>query len=313
MLLLFSELDAYMQGQFDDKICTQHPSYVEVTYKTVNIFLYYFSYCKSWKGVYMAATTVDLGRVIGPQGPQGPQGATGPQGPKGATGSQGPQGVKGATGPQGPQGVQGVKSATGPQGPKGDTGPNVIATASKIGSVLCTSNLASTGVHCKSNGEVVPHGLYSIEVNLQGKTTNVDEVAKFEKTISLSNTQWNAIASKNLYCIGMQMSYLDNSKYVCVSSGSMYGTTLSASATLSVGGSFSFYSVASVKEYFSTSIGSFTGEKTVPVDVYISNSKITVTYHCENIATRAGVSFLQSGTNYVKLKLIMYGCLYPLA
>lgn len=274
---MFSELDAYMQGQFDDKICTQHPSYVEVTYKTVNIFLYYFSYCKSWKGVYMAATTVDLGRVIGPQGPQGPQGATGPQ------------------------------------GPKGDTVPNVIATASKIGSVLCTSNLASTGVHCKSNGEVVPHGLYSIEVNLQGKTTNVDEVAKFEKTISLSNTQWNAIASKNLYCIGMQMSYLDNSKYVCVSSGSMYGTTLSASATLSVGGSFSFYSVASVKEYFSTSIGSFTGEKTVPVDVYISNSKITVTYHCENIATRAGVSFLQSGTNYVKLKLIMYGCLYPLA
>ena len=223
------------------------------------------------------ATTVDLGRVVG------------------------------ATGPQGPQGVQGVKGATGPQGPKGDTGPNVIATASKIGSVLCTSNLASTGIHCKSNGEVVPHGLYSLEVNLQGKTTNVDEVAKFEKTISLSNTQWNAIASKNLYCIGMQMSYLDNSKYSCVSSGGMYGTTLST------GCSFSFYSVASVKEYFSTAIQSFSGVKTVPVDVYISNSKITVTYHCENIATRAGVSFLYSDTNYVKLKLIMYGCLYPLA
>ena len=246
----------------------------------------------------MAVTTVDLGRVIGPQGQQGPQGATGPQGPKGATGSQGPQG---------PQGPQGVKGATGPQGPKGDTGPNVIATASKIGSVLCTSNLASTGVHCKSNGEVVPHGLYSIEVNLQGKTTNIDEIAKFEKTISLSNTQWNAIASKNLYCIGMQMSYLNNSKYSCVSSGSTYNNTLS------VGGSFSFYSLASIKEYFSTSISSFTGVKTVPVDVYMADSKITVTYHCENIATRAGVSFLQSGTNYVKLKLIMYGCLYPLA
>lgn len=243
----------------------------------------------------MAVTTVDLGRVIGPQGQQGPQGATGPQGPKGATGSQGPQGP------------QGVKGATGPQGPKGDTGPNVIATASKIGSVLCTSNLASTGVHCKSNGEVVPHGLYSIEVNLQGKTTNIDEIAKFEKTISLSNTQWNAIASKNLYCIGMQMSYLNNSKYSCVSSGSTYNNTLS------VGGSFSFYSLASIKEYFSTSISSFTGVKTVPVDVYMADSKITVTYHCENIATRVGVSFLQSGTNYVKLKLIMYGCLYPLA
>lgn len=261
----------------------------------------------------MAATTVDLGRVIGPQGPQGqqgPQGATGPQGPKGATGSQGPKGdtgPKGATGPQGPQGVQGVKGATGPQGPKGDTGPNVIATASKIGSVLCTQSYSNTGIHCKSNGEVIPHGLYSIEVNLQGKTTNVDEVAKFEKTISLSNTQWNAIASKNLYCIGMQMSYLNNSKYSCVPSGSTYNNTLS------VDGSFSFYSLASVKEYFSTSISSFTGVKTVPVDVYMADSKITVTYHCENIATRAGVSFLQSGTNYVKLKLIMYGCLYPLA
>lgn len=126
MLLLFSELDAYMQGQFDDKICTQHPSYVEVTYKTVNIFLYYFSYCKSWKGVYMAATTVDLGIVIGPQGPQGPQGATGPQGPKGATGSQGPQGVKGATGPQGPQGVQGVKVQPVRKGQKATPGQTLL-------------------------------------------------------------------------------------------------------------------------------------------------------------------------------------------
>lgn len=246
----------------------------------------------------MAATTVDLGRVIGP---------TGPQGPKGPQGATGPQGPKGNTGPQGPQGIQGVKGSIGPQGPKGDIGPNVIATASKIGSVLCTQSYSNTGIHCKSNGEVVPHGLYSIEVNLQGKTTNVDEIAKFEQTTALSNTQWNAIASKNLYCIGMQMSYLDNSKYSCVSSGSMYGNTLSA------GGLFSFYSLASVKEYFSTAIGSFNEVKTVPVDVYISNSKITVTYHCEKIATRAGVSFLQSGTNYVKLKLIMYGCLYPLA
>lgn len=41
------------------------------------------------------ATTVDLGKVIGPQGPQGVQG---PQGPKGETGPQGP---KGETGPAG--------------------------------------------------------------------------------------------------------------------------------------------------------------------------------------------------------------------
>lgn len=41
------------------------------------------------------STTVDLGKVIGPQGPQGAQG---PQGPKGETGPQGP---KGETGPAG--------------------------------------------------------------------------------------------------------------------------------------------------------------------------------------------------------------------
>lgn len=222
----------------------------------------------------MAATTVDLGRVIGD------------------------------TGPQGPQGLQG---ATGPQGPKGDTGPNVIATESKIGSVLCTSNLASTGIHCKSNGEVVPHGLYSIEVNLQGKTTNIEEPCKFEKTMSLSDTQWNAIASKNLYCIGMQMSYMDNSKYSCVLSSR---TDDNGTYT---GCSFSFGSLLDVKKYFSTTISSFTEVKTVPVDVSMSDGKITVTYHCKDIGLRAGVSFLQSGTNYVKLKLIMYGCLYPLA
>ena len=261
----------------------------------------------------MATTTVDLGRVIGPQGPQGqqgPQGATGPQGPKGATGSQGPRGdtgPKGATGPQGPQGVQGVEGATGPQGPKGDTGPNVIATASKIGSVLCTQSYSNTGIHCKSNGEVVPHGLYSIEVNLLGHTTNIDEIAKFTQTISLSNTQWNAIASKSIYCIGMQMSYLNNSDYSCVSSSSMYDNSTYIEC------SFSFSSLSDVKKYFSTSISSFTEVKTVPVDINITSQKITVNYYCENIATRKGVSFLQSGTNYVELKIIMYGCLHPLA
>lgn len=251
--------------------------------------------------MYTMTTTVDLGKVVGATGPQGPQGI---QGPKGDTG---PQGSKGATGSQGPQGVQGVKGATGPQGPKGDTGPNVIATASKIGSVLCTANLASTGIHCKSNGEVVPHGLYSLEFNLQGKTNNIDEVAKFTKTYSLSSTQWDAIASKNIYCVGMQMSYLDNLKYSYVKSSRM------GSNFLSTGCEFSFYSLAQVNEFFSTQISSFSNAKTVDVDVYMSNSKITVTYHCEQIATRTGVSFLQSGTNYVKLKLIMYGCLHPLA
>lgn len=242
----------------------------------------------------MAATTVDLGRVIGPMGPQGPQGATGPQGPKGNTG------------PQGPQGIQGVKGSIGPQGPKGDTGPNVIATASKIGSVLCTSNLASTGVHCKSNGEVVPHGLYSIEVNLRGETTNIDELAGFTTTQSLSDVQWRPIACKSLYCIGMQMSYMDQDMYVPTISNYAESNYFHASCE------FKFTTLAQVKRYFSTAVQFSNETRVVPVDVTITAQKITVNYHCKNIATRAGVSFLESGTNYVKLKLVLYGCLYPL-
>lgn len=59
--------------------------------------------------------TLDLGKVVGPQGPQG---ATGPAGPAGETGPAGPQG---ATGPQGPAGE------TGPAGPAGETGPQGVA------------------------------------------------------------------------------------------------------------------------------------------------------------------------------------------
>ena len=230
----------------------------------------------------MAATTVDLGRVIG------------------------------ATGPQGPQGIQGPKGATGPQGPKGDTGPNVIATASKIGSVLCTSNLASTGVHCKSNGEVVPHGLYSIEVNLQGHTDNIDEPAKFTLTKSLSDAQWNAVSSKSLHCIGMQMSYMDNAMYLAATENFTY-KYYTGSYALSTGCTFTFSSLEHVKQYFSTTLTSLTKTQEVPASVLLADKKITVTYHCEKIANTAGVSFLQSGANYVKLKLIMYGCLYPLS
>lgn len=194
----------------------------------------------------------------------------------------------------------------GPTGPKGDTGPNVIATASKIGSVLCTSNLANTGIHCKSNGEVVPHGLYSIEVNLRGHTSNIDEVAGFTTTQSLSDVQWRTIAGKSLYCIGMQMSYMDQDTYVPTISNYAESNYLSAACE------FKFTSLAKVKKYFSTAVTFSNETRVVPADVYITGQKITVNYHCEKIATRAGVSFLESGTNYVKLKLIMYGCLHPL-
>lgn len=63
--------------------------------------------------------TINLGKVVGPQGPQGIQGA---QGPKGDQGIQGPQGLKGDTGLQGPQGPKGDTGPQGIQGLKGDTG-----------------------------------------------------------------------------------------------------------------------------------------------------------------------------------------------
>lgn len=45
----------------------------------------------------MAIKTVDLGRVVGPQGPKGDTGATGPQGPQGPKGDTGAQGPAGTT------------------------------------------------------------------------------------------------------------------------------------------------------------------------------------------------------------------------
>ena len=68
--------------------------------------------------------TIDLGKVVGPQGPQGVQGARGPQG---ATGAQGPKGEQGIQGPQGETGAKGVTGATGAQGPAGADGstPNI--------------------------------------------------------------------------------------------------------------------------------------------------------------------------------------------
>lgn len=70
--------------------------------------------------------TINLGKVVGPQGPQGIQGV---QGPKGDQGIQGPQGPKGDTGPQGPQGTPGVN---GSQGPQGIPGPSEITATTDV-------------------------------------------------------------------------------------------------------------------------------------------------------------------------------------
>lgn len=79
--------------------------------------------------------TINVGRVVGPQGPQGPMGPAGegggtviegPPGPEGPMGPQGPQGEQGPVGPQGPAGPDGPvgpQGEVGPQGPIGETGP----------------------------------------------------------------------------------------------------------------------------------------------------------------------------------------------
>ena len=86
--------------------------------------------------------TINLGKVVGPQGPQGIQG---PQGPKGDQGIQGPQGLKGDTGPQGPQGTPGVN---GSQGPQGIPGPSEVSTNTDI------VGIASGQVLYNENGKV---------------------------------------------------------------------------------------------------------------------------------------------------------------
>ena len=65
--------------------------------------------------------TIDLGKVVGPQGVQGARG------PQGATGAQGPKGEQGIQGPQGETGAKGATGATGAQGPAGADGstPNI--------------------------------------------------------------------------------------------------------------------------------------------------------------------------------------------
>lgn len=73
--------------------------------------------------------TMDLGKVVGPQGPAGEQGPVGPAGPAGADGAvgavgpQGPQGEIGPAGPVGPAGEQGPVGDTGPRGLQGEQGP----------------------------------------------------------------------------------------------------------------------------------------------------------------------------------------------
>ncbi len=68
--------------------------------------------------------TIDLGKVVGPQGPQGVQGPRGPQGEPGAQGLQGIQGPQGEPGEPGPQGQPGATGAQGNPGADGVT-PNI--------------------------------------------------------------------------------------------------------------------------------------------------------------------------------------------
>ena len=131
--------------------------------------------------------TLDLGKVVGPQGPQG---AAGPAGPAGETGPQGPQG---ATGPQGPAG------AAGPAGPAGETGPQGVAgpagksayqyaqdggytgTEAEFQALLATGPWVPLEDGVRMLSAVIPKGRMRGDVNGDGKITQADEglIAKY--------------------------------------------------------------------------------------------------------------------------------------
>ena len=142
--------------------------------------------------------TIDLGKVVGPQGPQGERGPAGPQGIQGERGEAGPQGIQGIQGEQGvqgergPQGIQGERGpagenglpgATGPQGatgPKGDTGAQGVQgiqgvpgksayeSACDAGYVGTESafNAAMTGVPAHIANKSNPHGVTAAQLGV---------------------------------------------------------------------------------------------------------------------------------------------------
>lgn len=71
--------------------------------------------------------TIDLGKVIGPQGPQGERGPAGPQGIQGERGEAGPQGIQGIQGEPGVQGERGPQGIQGERGPAGESGIQGVA------------------------------------------------------------------------------------------------------------------------------------------------------------------------------------------
>ena len=68
------------------------------------------------------ARTIDLGRVVGPQGPQGETGPQGEQGLQGVPGRDGAPGEKGEPGEKGDTGEKGDAGEKGDPGEKGEPG-----------------------------------------------------------------------------------------------------------------------------------------------------------------------------------------------
>ena len=143
--------------------------------------------------------TINLGKVVGPQGPQGPQGIQGPKG------DQGPQGLKGGTGPQGPQGTPGVN---GSQGPQGIPGPNEIAATTevvglttgqllynnggKVGSIEIVDNLLSADIDkplSANQGKILGSAIGQIAVKKdEVKTTNFNPDGSITEVTKVGST-----------------------------------------------------------------------------------------------------------------------------
>ena len=118
--------------------------------------------------------TIDLGRVVGPQGLQGETGPAGPTGPAGEMGPAGPAGPQGPQGERGPQGSQGIR------GPKGDAGvrPNLLV-----------NWYFPTAINQRGGKKYTGHG-YTIDRWYQYDSSGVNSCEPTEDGVNLSVTQW---------------------------------------------------------------------------------------------------------------------------
>lgn len=111
--------------------------------------------------------TVDLGKVVGPQGPQGEPGLAG------ADGAQGPQGIPGPVGPQGDPGIQGPQGEPGEPGApgaQGEPGPAGVSAGFGTPTATVDANTGTPSVTVTASGPDTAKVFNFAFQNLKGET-----------------------------------------------------------------------------------------------------------------------------------------------